>query len=180
MQLQEKSVHWEKDSGDVADLASGVRWSLFETLSAKDVYTRIHSESVATHLLHFCAFLGLDYAEKDLWRAGILHDIGKLAVPDRVLKKPGHLTREEYRIMMQHSQFGHDLIKHWVKNNPVVLACVHEHHERWDGTGYPEGKKGEEISMIGRIAAIVDAYSAMTLDRTYHRGRLPEEALEEI
>ena len=175
-----KTAFWEKGADDQADLLSTVRWNMLETLSTKDVYTRIHSESVATYLLYFNTYIGLDIDDGDLWKAGILHDIGKLAIPDRILKKPGHLNREEYQIMMQHPQLGYDVIGYWVGYNPTILNCILEHHERWDGTGYPHRKKGEEISLIGRITAIVDAYSAMTLDRTYHRGCLPEEALQEI
>jgi diguanylate cyclase (GGDEF)-like protein len=162
------------------DIQSDLRRSLYETLSSKDVYSSIHSKSVADYLLQFADYLSLDTEKSELWRAGMLHDIGKLVIPDRILKKPGRLESAEYSLMTQHPLLGFDLIGRWVEQSTVVASAVFEHHERWDGKGYPKGKKGEEISLIGRIVAIVDAYSAMTLDRTYHRGRSMEEALLEI
>ena len=165
---------------DLGDLSSDLRWALIETLSSKDVYTRIHSEWVATYLLHFAAYKEIEVEEKQIWRAGLLHDIGKLAIPDRILKKPGKLALEEYELMKQHPMLGNDLIQRWSEESLEVNACIIEHHERWDGRGYPFGKRGIEISLIGRMIAIVDAYSAMTLDRTYHRGRTQEQALLEI
>ena len=162
------------------DIPSDLRRSLYETLSSKDVYSGIHSKSVADYLLQFADYLSLDIEKSELWRAGMLHDIGKVVIPDRILKKPGRLESGEYSLMTQHPLLGFDLIGRWVEESAVVSAAVFEHHERWDGQGYPKGKKGEEISYIGRIVAIVDAYSAMTLDRTYHRGRSMEEALLEI
>ncbi len=107
---------------ELGDLSSDLRWALIETLSSKDVYTRIHSEWVATYLLHFVAYKNIQVEEKQVWRAGLLHDIGKLAIPDRILKKPGKLAYEEYELMKQHPMLGHDLIRRWEQGLGLLVS----------------------------------------------------------
>jgi HD-GYP domain-containing protein (c-di-GMP phosphodiesterase class II) len=108
---------------------------------------------------------------------GLLHDVGKIGVPDDILKKPGALTDEEMRIMRDHVVLS-NLIVHGVPNLQDVSDAVYAHHERWDGKGYPRGLKGDEIPLPGRIMALVDAYSAMILDRPYRGVRSPAAVAE--
>ncbi len=111
--------------------------------------------------------------------SGILHDVGKIGVPDNILRKPGRLTDEEFQIMQQHPVFG-SLIVGAIPGMEQVVLGVRHHHERYDGRGYPDRLKGEEIPLIGRIMAVADAYSAMTTSRPYRKGLAEEEAIEEI
>ena len=111
--------------------------------------------------------------------SGLLHDVGKIAVPDVLLRHPGRLGEEEARIMQQHPSFGALIIKD-LPHLEQVLEGVRSHHERWDGQGYPDGLAGESIPLMGRMLAVADCYSAMTTDRPYRKGRTHEEALDEI
>ena len=111
--------------------------------------------------------------------AGLLHDVGKIAVPDRILQKPGRLDAEEFEIIKQHVVLGELIIKD-LPNISEVLAAVGSHHERIDGSGYPRGLKGDEIPILGRILAVADAYSAMTTNRPYHLAMEPKEAQAEL
>jgi len=111
--------------------------------------------------------------------AGLLHDIGKIGVPDSILRKPGKLTAEEYEIMKGHVTLS-SLIIHGLPHLNDILDAVAHHHERWDGKGYPKGLSGTEIPLLGRIMAVADAFSAMTLDRPYRAGLQVDEALIEI
>jgi len=150
-------------------------------LEAKDPYTAYHSERVAAIAEALARELGLPPDEVALVRrAGILHDIGKLGVQDAILQKPGELTEEERLRAKGHVQAGHRILHPLFRFLPLMEEAVLYHHERWDGLGYPRGLKGEEIPLVARILAVADAYEAMTSDRPYCAGMLPEEALEEI
>jgi HD-GYP domain-containing protein (c-di-GMP phosphodiesterase class II) len=111
--------------------------------------------------------------------AGLLHDVGKIAVPDSILRKPGRLTPDEEAMIRQHVVFSELMIK-GVPNLDLVLQAVGHHHERWDGLGYPYNKSGDEIPLLGRILALADALAAMTHDRPYRKGRTLEQALTEL
>lgn len=111
--------------------------------------------------------------------AGLLHDVGKIGVPDGILKKPGPLTDEERTMMQEHVALS-KLIVQGVPNLQDVADAVHAHHERWDGNGYPRGLKGEDIPLLGRILVVADAYSAMILDRPYRKALSHEEAVAEL
>lgn len=111
--------------------------------------------------------------------AGLLHDIGKIGVPDSILQKPGKLTDDEYEVMKTHVTLSAAII-HGLPHLSDILDAVANHHERWDGGGYPAGLAGENIPILGRIMAIADAFSAMTLDRPYRAGMDIEKALLEI
>jgi HD-GYP domain-containing protein (c-di-GMP phosphodiesterase class II) len=111
--------------------------------------------------------------------AGILHDIGKIGVPDSILRKPGPLTHEEYEVMKGHVMLS-SLIIHGLPNLEDILDAVSNHHERWDGKGYPRGLSGKQIPLLGRVMAIADAFSAMTMDRPYRAGLPIDRALEEV
>jgi two-component system, cell cycle response regulator len=124
--------------------------------------------------------LGLDSEQIDeTMRAAELHDVGKLAIPDAILNKPGPLDRDEWEFMRQHSIIGERILSAAPALAPVA-KLVRASHERWDGTGYPDGLKGEEVPIGARIVAVCDAYEAITADRLYQQARTPEEALEEL
>jgi len=149
---------------------AGVLTALIAAIDAKDHYTREHSEDVTHWALRLAVEIGVDVEQRQaLALAAVLHDIGKVAVPDRVLRKPGKLTREEYEIMRHHVSFGVAIIR-GVVDDPMVLGAVAHHHERWDGQGYPDGLSGDQTSLLGRVMQIADAVSAMRLDRPYRQG----------
>jgi putative nucleotidyltransferase with HDIG domain len=146
-----------------------------------DSYTFQHSVSVATLLVAFARAVGLDL--KDVHEAGMggmLHDLGKMRVPDHILNKPGKLTDEEYRIMKDHVVLGVEVLKATPDISLTVMQVASEHHERYEGSGYPNRLKGEAISQLGRMAAIVDVYDALTSNRIYHKGMEPTDALTKL
>ena len=149
-------------------------------LKDKDTYTVEHSEDVARYSLILADALNLPEPMKiELRTAGIFHDIGKILIPDPILKKPGRLTDDEYLCMRQHVVLSHEILMNHYTSETMKQAVIC-HHERFDGRGYPFGLKGREIPLAGRILAIADAYSAMTLDRSYRKSMTYEEGLEEI
>jgi diguanylate cyclase (GGDEF)-like protein/putative nucleotidyltransferase with HDIG domain len=154
--------------------------SLVRGIDSKDSYTRQHSQQDADLAAELGDALGLSQEPLRALRvAGLLHDVGKIGVPDDILKKPGPLTDEERRTMQEHVVLG-KLIIQGVPNLQDVVEAVYTHHERWDGTGYPQGLKGEEIPLLGRVLAVADAYSAMILDRPYRKALSHEQAVEEL
>ena len=139
-------------------------------VDAKDRYTREHSEEVTRGALLLAERVGLDAEERRILAlAGPLHDVGKIAVPDRILRKPGGLTRQEYEIMQHHVAFGVAIVQGVLPDAAVVDAIAH-HHERWDGAGYPYGLSGAQVPLLGRIMQIADAASAMRVNRPYRQG----------
>jgi len=166
-----------RDSLALQDSSFGVLDGLVTAVDAKDRYTRTHSEHVASLAARLAEELGLPIATRDTLRtAGLLHDVGKIGIPDRILRKPGRLTDEERRIVQQHVKLSEMIIQGIPRVEDVLDAVIH-HHERWDGGGYSRGLAGERIPLLGRILAIADAYSAMTLDRPYRKGLSGAEAL---
>jgi HD-GYP domain-containing protein (c-di-GMP phosphodiesterase class II) len=146
----------------------------------KDRYTKHHSEDVAAYALFLADRMGLpDELQRNLGTAGLLHDVGKIGVPDDILRKPGRLSPHEYEIVKQHVTLG-DLIVRDVPDVELIRAGVRYHHERWDGGGYMAGLAGEEIPLIARILAVVDAFSAMTTTRPYRKAFPVERALAEL
>ncbi|MDP2662459.1 MAG: HD domain-containing protein, partial [Dehalococcoidia bacterium] len=158
----------------------GVLDGLIEAVDNKDHYTRQHSEGVTEYSLSIAQALGLsDESQRTLRMAGLLHDVGKMGVPDRILRKPGRLDEEETGIIRRHAALGEMIIKD-VPNEVEMVAAVGAHHERFDGLGYPQGRRGEDIPLLGRILAVADAYSAMTMDRPYRKALTPAEARREL
>jgi HD-GYP domain-containing protein (c-di-GMP phosphodiesterase class II) len=147
-----------------------------------DNYTFHHCVNVAVISITIGA--ALDMSKKQLYKlglAGILHDIGKTFVPEEILNKKGKLNDQEWEIMKEHPFLGFKHIKENYPSLPATsLAGILTHHEKWNGTGYPSGKKGEEIFEFGRIIAIADVYDALTSDRPYRKGLLPHTAVEYI
>ncbi len=146
-----------------------------------DKYTFEHSVSICTLMVAFAQYLKLE--PELITQIGIgamLHDIGKIRIPEEILNKPGKLTDEEFRIMRSHVSRGRRILARSEGITPTALAVVAEHHERYDGSGYPNQLKGDQISLCGQMAAIVDVYDAITSDRCYHKGMPPTAALRKI
>jgi putative two-component system response regulator len=144
--------------------------------------TSRHTERVGTTAAEIAAELGLDPEQVRLLReAAPLHDVGKLAIPDTILLKPGMLTAEEYEVMKTHAALGGRLLSGSSSPELRMAAIVAQtHHERWDGSGYPGGLAGEEIPLVGRLVAVADVFDALTHDRPYKRAWPVERAIAEI
>jgi HD-GYP domain-containing protein (c-di-GMP phosphodiesterase class II) len=171
-----RNIELFKENADL--LVSFVR-SLVSTLDAKDPYTRGHSERVALIARRIAQAMDLPNAElKDIYLAGLLHDLGKIGVDDSILRKPGSLTREEFAEIQKHPGVGFSILK-GIKNLQSILPGVRNHHESYNGTGYPDGLKGDEIPLMARILAVADSYDAMGSDRPYRKG-MPVETIHDI
>lgn len=146
----------------------------------RDQETAGHTQRVTELTLKLARKLGLPEEDLEhLRRGAILHDVGKLGVPDAVLLKPGKLSEEEWALMRKHPTLAHQ----WLSGIPFLrkaLAIPYAHHERWDGSGYPRGLKGEAIPLEARIFAVIDVYDALTSDRPYRPAWSREKALEYI
>ncbi len=150
--------------------------TMTDFIDAKDSYTKGHSSRVAVYSRQLAERLGVPEEErKNFYYIALMHDCGKVGVPDAVLKKPGKLTDDEFRLIQAHATVGNHLLTHFT-SIPGISDGAHYHHERYDGTGYPEGLKGEEIPYVARIICIADAVDAMSTNRCY-RDRLPEDQL---
>ena len=146
----------------------------------KDRYTKRHSEDVARYAVFLAERLGFDEElRRTIHLAGLLHDIGKIGIPDVVLRKPSKLTADEYAMFQQHVVLG-DAIVRDVPHVSLVRAGIRHHHERWDGKGYVDGLEGDSIPVIARILSVADAFSAMTTTRPYRKALSIEEALKRL
>jgi putative nucleotidyltransferase with HDIG domain len=148
---------------------------------ARDHETTGHSFRVALYAMALARSLGLppDQLKAIEWGA-LLHDVGKMAVPDGVLRKPGPLTANEWHVMKQHPTWGFDMLAEVSFLQPAAVDIVYSHHERWDGQGYPRGLAGEHIPLVARIFAVADTYDAITSDRPYRRARGHAAAMAEL
>jgi len=151
--------------------------SFVKFIDAKDAYTGLHSISVSEYVTMILAEMNIDISEKeDIIIAANLHDIGKIGVPEKILNKPGRLTTEEFDKMKQHPIIGESLIGE-INGYETISKMIRHHHERYDGTGYPDNLKGENIPIGSRIIAVADAFDAITTDRVYQSKRGREEAI---
>jgi HD-GYP domain-containing protein (c-di-GMP phosphodiesterase class II) len=165
---------------DVHGLMMGLLHSLTSAVDAKDAYTCGHSERVALLGRHLAKSMKLsDHEIERTYMAGLLHDVGKIGVPEAVLQKPGKLTPEEYDQMKKHPEIGARILAD-IKQVKDIIPGVMHHHERYDGKGYPAGLAGENIPLIGRILCLADCFDAMTSNRTYRKALPLEVALTEI
>ncbi|HXG93015.1 MAG TPA: HD domain-containing phosphohydrolase [Blastocatellia bacterium] len=154
--------------------------ALTTALETRNIETRGHSERVVIYSLRLARELGLDDAQMRALELGaLLHDIGKIGVEDRILLKPEHLTPVEWREMKKHTEIGSRIIEGIPRLRPA-LAVITQHHERWDGSGYPAGLAGEQIDIKARIFAVADALDAITSNRPYDKARSFEEACDEL
>lgn len=154
--------------------------ALTALIDARDRYTALHSLHVAQYAQAICEELGC--AEADcvmVERAALVHDIGKVGMPERVLRKPGRLTPDEWEAVRLHPQAGADIVRSipFLAGTVMAVLC---HHERWDGSGYPSGLSGEDIPLLGRVLAVADAFDAMTTQRPYSEARTVAEAAAEL
>ncbi|WP_042357028.1 HD-GYP domain-containing protein [Bacillus rubiinfantis] len=159
----------------------GIVKGVIAALELKDPYTRGHSERVANYALLLAKKMGIlaKDEQKSFYNVCLLHDIGKVHIPDSILMKPSKLSKEEFEIIKTHPVVGAEAVQD-VEGLKENICVIRSHHERWDGKGYPDGLKGEEIPLLARIAAIADAFDAMTSSRSY-RSALPlEEAFNRI
>ncbi|MBN1545642.1 MAG: response regulator [Syntrophaceae bacterium] len=154
--------------------------SLVASIQVRDHYTEEHSYRVMNLSLQIAAAMGCDEAEMESLKiAAILHDVGKIAIPDSVLMKPGRLTDEEYTIIKNHPSIGETILQSIVIFENERNIILH-HHERWDGRGYPDGLAGEDIPFLARILCVVDSYDAMTNTRPYRQAMRVEDAIVEL
>ncbi|OQX54192.1 MAG: hypothetical protein B5M48_01445 [Candidatus Omnitrophica bacterium 4484_213] len=180
--VDDLQVQKEKD-----DLTVDVIAALVKTTEAKDSYTKGHSERVtqyaeeiARKLKNSAPFRTVYELEEKVHYASLIHDVGKVGIPDSILCKPSKLTDEEWRIMREHPSKGAEIISQIRDLDKDIIAGVLHHHERWDGRGYPKGLAGQDIPKIARILAVADAYDAMTTSRSYRKALTIEEAKEEL
>lgn len=163
---------WAKE--EVKTLSVEVMEALAHTIDAKDEYTRGHSVRVAKYSRMLAERLGLSSTEcENVYYMALLHDIGKIGVPNEIINSTSKLTDDEYEVIKTHPGVGYDILAE-IKSRPDLSIGARWHHERFDGKGYPDGKKGEEIPFFARIIAVADSYDAMTSNRSY-REYLPQE-----
>jgi HD-GYP domain-containing protein (c-di-GMP phosphodiesterase class II) len=178
----ESAIYVENSSlySDVHGLMMGLLHSLTSAVDAKDAYTCGHSERVALLSRHIALEIGLPDTEvEEIYMAGLLHDVGKIGVPESVLQKTGKLTSEEFDLMKKHPQIGARILAD-VKQVKALIPGVLHHHERYDGKGYPTGLSGTNIPLMGRIICLADCFDAMTSNRTYRKALPIEVAVTEI
>ena len=153
---------------------------LAETIEAKDVYTRGHCQRVRALSVGVAEHLGYEAGGIEMLEySALLHDIGKIGIPEIILNKKVPLEEDEYRVIRTHPDIGHSILRK-VEFFVPVLGAVRQHHERWDGRGYPDGLAMEQIDPFARIINVCDSFDAMTSDRPYRSARTKEEAIEEI
>lgn len=154
--------------------------TIAKTLDARDERTSKHSERVSEYSVMIARKMGFSEAEcENLRKAALLHDIGKIGVPDAILNKPARLTDEEYDIMKTHVTKGAEILKNFTGIDHVVEGALY-HHERYDGHGYVTGLKGKDIPLYGRIIGVADAFDAMTANRVYRKQLDIDFVLEEL
>ncbi|MBF0415005.1 MAG: HD-GYP domain-containing protein [Magnetococcales bacterium] len=174
----------------VQDAVLGMAESMFRNPDAilslslikkRDEYTFMHSVNVGVFLMSFCR--AMEMPEETIIKVGVggmLHDIGKMKTPENVLNKAGKLTDEEFLLMKQHVTFSREILEQTQGISEISIFVAGQHHERFDGMGYPHGLKGDAIDEFGQMAAIVDVYDAITSDRVYHKGNPPHVALKRM
>jgi HD-GYP domain-containing protein (c-di-GMP phosphodiesterase class II) len=150
-------------------------------LKDRDEFTAVHSINVCIYSISFGRFLGLSEQEiNTLGLGALLHDVGNIKIPEKLLKKPGKLTKDEFTLMKAHAFLGYELLKQDSGMPPEALDIILNHHERIGGHGYPNAKRNEEISHFSRIVAIIDVYDALTTDRPYKDGLNSRTAIDKL
>lgn len=166
----------KKQTVKVENFSRQLIHALAKTIDAKDQYTNGHSERVARYARMLAAEMGKDILEQEeIYNIGMLHDIGKIGIPEEIINKTTKLTDEEYNIIKTHPLIGAGILEN-ISEIPDIATGAKWHHERYDGKGYPDGLKGEEIPEIARIIGVADAYDAMASNRSYRKA-LPQEAV---
>ena len=179
-QLNEYSTELTEKNEQMRKMTMQTIMTIANTIDAKDEYTRGHSRRVAEYAVAIARETGYTRSDAEEIRfIGLLHDIGKIGVPDSVLNKPGKLSDEEYQLMKDHTSIGGEILKDITMIHDLDVGAKY-HHERYDGSGYPDGLKGDEIPEIARIICVADAYDAMTSNRIYRRHLEPDRVLYEL
>ena len=181
LRLQKRlSDEVEKKTKENEQLFLNVVSSLAGAIDAKDTYTNGHSSRVAEYSKEIARRYGYSLKEQsDIYIMGLLHDVGKIGIPDSIINKPGKLTDEEYNIIKKHPVIGSQILKN-IKEMPKLSIGARWHHERYDGGGYPDGLAGEEIPEEARIIAVADSYDAMSSKRSYRNIISQQKIREEI
>ncbi len=175
-----RSMLRNKAAIDTLEEAESILFALAQSVELRDHYTGGHCQRLSQHSVAIGVALGLPRFDLlTLHRGGFLHDIGKIAVSDVILRKPGRLTDAEWVVMRSHTVKGEELCRP-MKSLQNVLPIIRHHHERWDGSGYPDGLKGEAIPLHARILQLADIFDALTTTRPYKAALSPEEALKTI
>lgn len=176
------AIHRAQLLSELENLFFGSIRTLVAAIDAKDRYTHGHSERVTTFALKMAKAMDLGEEEREqIQLAGLLHDVGKIGVPEAVLNKPGDLTDEEWAAVKRHPVDGAEIIANiHAKNIDKIAAAVRHHHERWDGSGYPDGLKEEQAPLASRVLAVADSFDAMTSDRPYRKGFSADQAAEVV
>ena len=178
--VDQRTAELDKALGSLENAYRSTLHALTAALETRDAETHGHSERVVTFSLRLGREYGLSAAEmKALEFGSLLHDIGKIGVPDAILRKPAKLTDEEWIRMREHPLHGQQILR-GIKFLEGAARVVAQHHEKWDGSGYPLGLKGEEIDICARIFSVADAFDAITSDRVYRQGRPYEAAAAEL
>ncbi len=179
-QLSGVSLQVKQIEEQLTSLRTSLVCAFNQLLDLKDLNTGVHSTRLAEWALHVGGELGLSESDQsDLEVAALLHDIGKVGIPDAILNKPGKLSNEEYELMKKHPEFGWAVL-HQVPGMERASLLILHHHERIDGKGYPAGLRGEEIPIGSRIVCAIDAFDAMVSNRPYRKGLPFEEAIRRL
>lgn len=179
-EVDKKTEELRESNRRVTNVLSQMIMALGSAIDAKDVYTNGHSERVAKYSGEIARRMGKSTQEiNDIYYIGLLHDIGKIGIPDYIINKAGKLTEEEYELIKNHPNIGAEILSS-ITEMPGISFGAHWHHERFDGKGYPDGLAGEDIPEVARIICVADAYDTMTSKRVY-RDVLPQKvARDEI
>jgi len=168
------------DRSNKMSLINGVQ-TLVHALEAKDAYTSGHSSRVSRYAVKAAVLLGYTGDALELVRlGGELHDIGKIGTREDILNKAGPLTQDEFNHIKEHAPLGEKILAPFMGGSPIVLRIVRSHHERLDGSGFPDALRGDDIPLEARIVAVADAFDAMTTNRAYRHPRSPEQAIQEL
>lgn len=169
-----------KRLNDKLDNSWNLLFSLARIVEAKDKSTEDHTQRVGSLAKRFGEYLNLSDEENDtLFKGGVLHDIGKIGIPDIILNKKGRLTPQEFEIMKTHTTIGKEICEPLQSMNDVIDIVLY-HHEKWDGSGYPKGLKGKKIPLFAQIVSISDVYDAMSSQRQYRKSHSQKEAVDYI
>lgn len=173
-QLEERTEQLEEEKNFSTNLLIEVTQALANTIDAKDKYTSGHSHRVAEYSQRLAALMGLDEQEQQkIYLIALLHDIGKIGIPDEIINKRDSLTNEEYEKVKEHPQIGYEILSN-IKTMPDFQIGARWHHERYDGNGYPDNLTFDDIPIFAQIISVADSYDAMTSNRSY-RSYLPQE-----
>lgn len=170
----------EPSQGGLADTSPPSARSLVEAMTARDPYLAGHSAGVSRVAGRIGRALSFNQEQLDALAVGaLLHDVGKIGVPDQILRKPGALTHEEYAVIKRHPRIGADIVAPIPELSSALPAILY-HHERYDGLGYPDGLRADEIPLVARVVAVADAFDSMTRERSYSKRMSAGTSLEEI